>query len=210
MNQLVIYVHGKDGSAQEAARYRPLFPGQDVVGFDYRSRTPWEAREEFPAFADPLLRQYDSVLLIANSIGAFLSMHALADRRIDRSFLISPIVDMEALIRSMMGWVGVTEDVLRKRREIPTAFGETLSWNYLCYVRSHPLSWRIPTEILYGEKDTMTDRAAITAFAERIGAGLTVMLGGEHWFHTEEQMAFLDSWLQEKTKAPKGGAHHGL
>ena len=26
-------------------------------------------------------------------------------------------------------------------------------------------------------------------------ATLTVMEGGEHWFHTEEQMDFLDRWI---------------
>ena len=36
------------------------------------------------------------------------------------------------------------------------------------------------------------------AFAEKTGAGLTVMKNGEHWFHTAEQMAFLDRWAAEK------------
>lgn len=39
--------------------------------------------------------------------------------------------------------------------------------------------------------DTMND------FVQKTGAGLTVMEGGEHWFHTEEQMRFLDKWMQE-------------
>ena len=30
----------------------------------------------------------------------------------------------------------------------------------------------------------------------RRAADLTVMPGGEHWFHTEEQMQFLDQWLR--------------
>jgi hypothetical protein len=34
-------------------------------------------------------------------------------------------------------------------------------------------------------------------FAEKHHAGLTVMENGEHWFHTEEQMAFLDKWILE-------------
>ncbi len=25
---------------------------------------------------------------------------------------------------------------------------------------------------------------------------LTIMKNGEHWFHTEEQMKFLDSWIK--------------
>lgn len=74
--------------------------------------------------------------------------------------------------------------------EIPTAFGETLSWDYLCYVRAHPVSWQVPTHILYGEHDNLTSIETISAFAERNGAALTVMPGGEHWFHTEEQMRF--------------------
>ena len=35
----------------------------------------------------------------------------------------------------------------------------------------------------------------MAAFAEKHKAGLTVMQGGEHWFHTEEQMRFLDEWI---------------
>ena len=38
----------------------------------------------------------------------------------------------------------------------------------------------------------------ILAFARRHNARLTVMPGGEHWFHTAEQMHFLDDWLRDK------------
>lgn len=74
MRKAVIYIHGKGGKAEEAMHYRPLFPDCDVIGFEYKAQTPWEA--------------------------------------------------------------------------------------------------------------------------ERVGATLTVMPGGEHWFHTEEQMAFLDRWIK--------------
>ena len=30
--------------------------------------------------------------------------------------------------------------------------------------------------------------------------GVTVMKGGEHWFHTEEQMRFIDDWFRSKTR----------
>ncbi len=30
------------------------------------------------------------------------------------------------------------------------------------------------------------------------GATLTVMKGGEHWFHTEEEMNFLDEWIRSQ------------
>lgn len=197
MKHLVIYVHGKGGSADEAEHYRPLFPGCEVVGFDYGARTPWEAREEFPRFFDPLRAERGPLTLIANSIGAFLSMSALSERQIDRALFVSPVVDMEKLISDMMGRANVTEDELRARREIPTEFGETLSWGWLCDVRRHPLRWAVPTRILYGERDNLTSPETMTAFAARIGALLTVMPGGEHWFHTPDQMAFLDRWIQE-------------
>ena len=44
MKQIVVYVHGKGGSAEEAEHYSALFPDSEVLGFDYRAQTPWEAR----------------------------------------------------------------------------------------------------------------------------------------------------------------------
>ena len=197
MKKLVVYVHGKGGSAEEAEHYRPLFDGCEVVGFDYRAQTPWDAREEFPRFFDPLRSSCDSLTLIANSIGAFFSMTSLSEKHVDRALFISPVVDMEGLISGMMVRANVTEDELRARKEIPTESGETLSWDWLCDVRCHPLRWSVPTRILYGERDFLTPPETMSAFAVRIGAPLTVMPGGEHWFHTPEQMAFLDRWIKD-------------
>ncbi len=72
---------------------------------------------------------------------------------------------------------------------------------YLRYVREHPVSWHVPTRILYGEHDNLTSMQTISAFAGKTGAALTVMPGGEHWFHTEAQMQFLDRWLQTRPEA---------
>lgn len=35
MKDIAIYIHGKNGSAAEAARYRRLFTDSDVPKFDY-------------------------------------------------------------------------------------------------------------------------------------------------------------------------------
>ena len=202
MKHLVVYVHGKGGSAAEAEHYAPLFDGYEVAGFDYRAQTPWEAREEFPRFFEPLRSSCDSLTLIANSIGAFFSMTSLSARHVDRALFISPVVDMEKLIADMMARANVTEDELRARKEIPVGFGETLSWDWLCDVRRHPIRWTVPTRILYGERDFLTPFETMARFAARIGAPLTVMPGGEHWFHTPEQMAFLDAWIGEAFPRP--------
>ncbi|MGI6180888.1 MAG: alpha/beta hydrolase [Agathobaculum sp.] len=195
MKKLVIYIHGRGGSAAEAARYQPLFPDADVIGFAYQAQNPWQAAEEFPRFVDTYRKIYDVVWMIANSIGAFFALSALDQKRIDRAFLISPVVDMERLIGDMMDWAGVSEEQLEKQREITTDFGEILSWDYLRYVRSHPIRWDVPTSILHGERDHLTSQETIFAFAEKFSAKLTVMQGGEHWFHTEKQLQFLDDWL---------------
>ena len=193
---LVLYIHGKGGAAAEAEHYRPLFPGSDVIGLDYRGATPWEAGAEIQTALAELKPSYDRVTLIANSIGAYFSMHAGIDKQIDRAYFISPIVDMEQLIGSMMARAGVTEEELRRRGVVRTDFGEDLSWDYLAWVRAHPVRWAVPTRILYGRGDALTPYETVAAFAERHGAELTVMENGEHWFHTPDQMAFLDAWIK--------------
>ena len=119
---------------------------------------------------------------------------------IDRAFFSFPVVDREALICNMMQWSHVTEQELAEKREIATNFGETLSWEYLCYVRQHPIIWNVQTCILYGEHDHLTSIETVSAFARQHHADLTVMPGGEHWFHTEEQMRFLDQWIREQSR----------
>ena len=200
MKRLVIYIHGKGGNSGEAEHYKPLFEGSDVIGFDYVSNDPQSAKKEFSEYFDKVSAGYDSVILIANSIGAFFAMSSLSEKKIDRALLISPIVDMERLISDMMMWAGVTEEELSERGEISTEFGEVLSYKYLCYVRDNPVMWNVPTYILYGERDNLTAFVTISEFAERINAPLTVMKDGEHWFHTEEQMKFLDEWVRKSIK----------
>ena len=200
MNKQVIYIHGKGGSADEAVHYKPLFTGYDVVGFDYKSQAPWEAEKEFPAYFDEQTRNCDEVILIANSIGAYFSMASLYDKRISQAFFISPIVDMKKLITDMMKWENITEQELCDRKEIPTKFGETLSWEYLCYVRKHPIKWDIPTHIIYGDCDALTSHDTVKGFAESISAELSIMKGGEHWFHTDEQMEFIDETIKNHYK----------
>ena len=197
MKDLVLYIQGKGGSAAECEHYRPLFPDCEVVGLDYRTFTPWETGPEIRRAVEKMKPEYEGITLIANSIGAFFSMNAGIDGMIRKAYFISPIVDMEKLITDMMTWAGVTEEKLAEKGVISTAFGEDLSWRYLCYVREHPIRWNAPLDILYGANDNLTSYATVRAFAEKHCARLTVMEGGEHWFHTEEQVRFLDAWISD-------------
>ncbi len=197
MKELVLYIHGKGGSAAESEHYRPLFPDAAVMGLEYQTFTPWETSREIRDAVTRLRAGYESVTLIANSIGAYFSMNAGIGEMIQRAYFISPIVDMERLILNMLSLARATEQELEEKGVIHTGFGEDLSWDYLCYVREHPLRWRVPTRILYGRHDELTAYETVAAFAEAHGAELTVMEDGEHWFHTEEQLRFLDSWIAQ-------------
>ena len=179
MKKRLLYFHGKGGSAGEAAHYAALLPDYDVVGADYAAQTPWEAQAELAAFFDRAA-QGTAVTVLANSIGAYFALHALAEKKPERLLLISPVVDMEALIGGMMAAANVTEDELREKGT----------------VRAHPIRCRVPTDILYGENDNLQSFLSMRTFAAACGARLTVMPGGEHWFHTGEQMRFLDNWLK--------------
>ena len=211
--KLFLYIHGKMGSKEEAAHLAEIvYPmGYQVLSIDlpgHGERTgemerfvPWEVVPELQAVYANTQKRWKKISLYANSIGAYFSLLALRDAKLEKSLLVSPILDMEKLIRDMMGWAGVTQEQLKEAGEIPTAFGETLSWNYLTYAAEHRITeWDSPTAILYAGQDHLTSRQTVDDFAQRFGCTVTVMENGEHWFHTEEQMAVLDAWLQQETE----------
>ena len=196
MDRALLYVHGMGGSPAEAEQFRPFCPGCEVVGAEIADLTPWGAIGPIRVAFAALRRQHESVSLLANSIGAYFSMLALGDEPVAKAFFISPVVDLERLILGMMKQAGVSEDELRARGEIAQPAGPALSWKYLDFVRSHPLRWEHPTEILYAEGDALIPRDTVETFVVAHNAGLTVMPGGEHWFHAPEQMGFLGRWLR--------------
>ncbi len=124
-------------------------------------------------------------------------MYTLQACGIERALFISPVLDMECLILDMMSLANISEKDLCEKGEIPTEFGETLSWKYLCFVRENPITWNVPTEILYAGNDSLVSRQTVNRFISSHNAQLTVMEDGEHWFHTDEQLAFLDSWMKQ-------------
>ena len=200
MNKAILYIHGKGGSYIEAEQYGKNCRGFDIIGVDYEVDYPWVVENKIIAVYTDIAKEYDSVYVLANSIGAYFAMHVLQNSKIERALFISPILDMEKLILTMMSWTNVTEQELYEKKEIPTSFGETLSWKYLCFVREHPITWNIPTKILYAGQDDLTSREIVDNFIRSHNAELTVMENGEHWFHTEEQIAFLDNWMSEAIK----------
>ena len=209
-----LYLHGQGGSKAEAASFAAAAAeaGWQTVSIDLPGHgdraeaagelVPWRMVPELRFALAELRGRWDQTALFGNSLGAWFGLLACPDVPLAGALLLSPVVDMEALIRKMLGWAGVTEEQLAREGTIPTDFGQTLSWEYLRYVRTHPLRrWPAPTSILYGGRDHLTDRETVEAFAARNGCRLTVEEAGEHWFHTQEQLAAADRWQRESLRA---------
>lgn len=205
-----LFVHGQMGCKEEAEAFARVvgpkgfqvlavdLPGHGARRGEGAELTPWAVLPELQAAARWAKARWGSVSVRANSIGAYFSLLALDAP--DKALFVSPILDMEELIRAMMGRAGVSEKQLQQAGEIPTDFGQTLSWQYLTYVRQHPVhDWQGQTCILYGERDNMTPRSTVEAYAERHGAALTVVPDAEHWFHTPAQLAALRDWETANT-----------
>ncbi len=94
MTNLIVYIHGKGSSAEEAEHYKALFKDCEVVGLDYAAKSPWKAKDEFPSLFDSICRDCESVTVIANSENGSQSMKLtfeeiqnIAGIPIDHSFL---------------------------------------------------------------------------------------------------------------------------
>lgn len=197
MKKAILYIHGKGGSHLEAEQYKKNCLGFDIIGIDYNDYLPWVVQNQIRSVYDKVHERYDYIYVIATSIGAYFVMHTLQTCDIKKALFISPVLDMEQLILDMMSWANVSENDLRAKKEISTDFGETLSWKFLCFVRENPIKWNVPTEILYAGNDNLISRQTVNWFINNHNANLTVMENGEHWFHTDEQLAFLDIWMKK-------------
>jgi len=138
------------------------------------------------------------ISLFACSMGAYFSLLAYKEISIKQSLLLSPVVNMNRIIDNMMTWFNVSEKRLEAEQEIPTPVGQTLYWDYYCYVKENPIvCWDSLTAILYGKEDNLCEFDFVSSFASEFNCGLDVMENGEHYFHTPEQLNFIRKWLKE-------------
>ena len=207
--QVYLYVHGKSGRKEEAEVFAALAcpRGWQVLGVDlpgHGERTaeaahfdPFHAVPELMCAMRFLESGWKRIALYANSIGAWFSMIAFEEKVLDNCLFVSPVVEMDCLIRRMMERAGVTENELRRKGHIKTEESD-LDWHYAQYAKERSeLLWSSPTSVLYAEKDALTARHTVEAFVKRNRCLLTVVPEGEHWFHTPEQLAVRDRWIIE-------------
>ncbi len=211
-DRLIIAVHGSHSSkiddcvwilAEEAAK-----KGYQTLSFDLACHGE-RVYEIEPLMADKCVSELKGMLAFAKglakricvfgcSMGAYFSLLAFRDESVERAWFLSPVTDMERIIRNIMRFCNITEDEFRERKTIENPI-ETLYWDYYIYVKDNPIEkWEIPTFILRGEGDTLCEKEYVSAFAERFDCELTEQRGGEHWFHTDSELDFFRNWLKER------------
>lgn len=141
-------------------------------------------------------KRWAHVGLFACSLGACFSLAAYADEPLEQALFLSPVLDMRRLIENMMGWFGVTQERLCRERAIETPTGETLYWDYYCYVKEHPVRrWDTPTSILCGGRDELCEPDVTARFARQYGCRLLTRPEAGHYFHTPKELEALRQWL---------------
>ena len=83
-----------------------------------------------------------------------------------------------------------------KTKYIKIGDNDMLSYDFNLEVQKGD-NWKVKTNILYGENDSMVDKESLMKFVNSHDATLTIMDGGEHYFHTFGQLKFLRNWLKE-------------
>lgn len=207
--KIYIHVHGKMSRKEYAEQFAKIADskGWQTLSFDlpeHGERTDssyrcdiWNGIHDLNVIANHAFAGWKTAALYACSLGAYFSLNAYSDRKFEKCLFQSPIADMEWLVRHMMLWSGVSEELLREKGEIVTPI-DTLRWDYYRYILSHPISrWDFPTAILYGSKDNLQPVDSIRAFSEKFGAKLTVSPQSEHPFMAPEDNIIIEKWLNE-------------
>jgi esterase/lipase len=211
--KVFLFIHGQGGNKEEAKAFAEVAcpKGWQVIGIDLPQHgervesdiplDPWHVIPELHKVMQYVKERWQQVALRASSVGCWFSLQAFAKEPLVQSLFVSPLVDMERMIQNLMHWAGVTEEQLEREQVIPTDFGHTLSWEYLSFVRTHPIdAWNVPTYILRAKEDEQIDGDTVEKFSTHFGCKLTIIQGGEHWFHTPEELVILGSWESETIK----------
>jgi len=204
-----IYAHGRHGNKEEAESFAEIATrhGHQVISFDLPQHGERKDEDypcsvqngvrDFKILGDYSSRRWKGLSFCGSSLGAYFGLVSYRALELDRCLLISPILDMERLIRNMMAALNVSEDELSEKQEIPTPFGETLSWPYFQYVVSHRIDhWKPKSHILYGSRDHLTELEVVQTFSNRFGCGLTVLEGAEHYFQESHHLQARDLWIE--------------
>lgn len=174
-----LFVHGLHGRKEEALAFAEVAvpKGYQVLGIDLPvDQKPWEVLPLLNEVIDYLYENWKTVSVRANSIGAWFSLLAFQNKKLQQALLVSPILDMKKFI-----------ELMPQRED-----------DYYEWVVTHPIAhWEAPTYILRPEVDMIVNDTVGQDFIRQHQCQVTIMPEGEHWFHTPAQLAFLKAWEEE-------------
>jgi GNAT superfamily N-acetyltransferase len=175
-DKVFLFVHGLHGRKEEALDFAEVAvpKGYQVMGIDLPvEHKPWEVMPLLNEVRDYLYQNWESVSIRANSIGSWFSLLAFQEKEIERALLVSPLLDMQKFIE-----------------EQPSREEDYYKW----VVKNPVKRWDAPTYILRPDVDLVVSDAVGRDFISQHKCETTTMPGGEHWFHTPKQLAFMRAW----------------
>ena len=150
----------------ESEHYKLLFPNCEVIGLDYQTFSDLKGTE-----CGVAITPWDTGKEIYDAVKEL-------KRRFENIILIANSIGAFFSMNA-----GIDEMILKAFFISPIVDMEKLITDMM--------KWANVTEQELESKGIIH-----TDFANKHQATLTVMDGGEHRFHTEEQMAFLDNWIK--------------
>ena len=201
-DRVIVYIHGLYGNAKEANFYKFLFD-YDVKGLDYEDGNPWEVGPIIKDKFQEIIKPYKEAVVIANSIGAFYAYEYLSEFNIKQAFFISPIASMFKIFFNHLFTGNISKEELKEKKLVTLEDGTTLSYDY--YERysesDYHGNWNVPTDILYGSNDELVYIETIVEFLKNHPLSkLTIKQDAGHWFHTDEELDFIKSWILRNIK----------
>lgn len=133
--KVYLYVHGKNGSAAEAARFaRTACPaGWQVLAVDLPEHgtrknspeklVPWVVTRELQTVYARMQPVWKHIRVYGVSIGAWFAMQALQTQKPEKALLVSPVVDMEKLILALMQQAGQRRSSCARQGRSPQTLG---------------------------------------------------------------------------------------
>ena len=103
------------------------------------------------------------------------------------------------LIESSLQFMVISQTRQLERQQIvSTPIGQDLYWDYYCFVKEPPIiKWSVPTYILKGDNDDLSESNVVFQFAERFSCKLNITIEAGHYLHNPTELDSINNWLEK-------------
>lgn len=200
VGKAMLYIPEHRNSTGEAALFSKDCPGYDMVDFSYRLYNPWEIKSSIQKKYCELREKYDVVAIMAKGVGAYFAIDSLGEEQVDKALFVSPVIDVECFIQTILEKTGISEDKLFEEQVISSGYDQDLSWEQYDYFKKNVLSWSSDADVIMGSDDKYENVELIKSFAKANQCELCIIEGANHDFDSPEQQSEFREWLQNKVK----------